>query len=129
MPGCGGTLRIEERAAADPLQPKERFLSCPKCGTEEAIDDLFADAAARVNDLRRGERQLFIMGMILFVMTSLLTYVNRDAVTFFGGAVFALLLVQRAIIFRYRAWQATNKKFFLAERPPIREWLADEFKN
>ena len=121
MPGCDGALRIEERAS-------ERLLVCPKCGTEQVIDELIDAAAEKVDELRRGERQLFFLGISLFVATSLLALINGDPLTFFGGAVFALILIQRAMIFRYRAWQALNRKLF-EDRPPVRQWIADEFRH
>lgn len=125
--GCDGILEIEDRSGDKGDAEGARFLVCPKCGTEQAIDDLLDAAASKVDSLRKGERQLFLGGAALFVATTILAVVNGDPLTFFGGAVFALILIQRAMIFRYKAWQATNRRLF-QDRPPVREWLADEFR-
>lgn len=103
-------------------------LACDVCGGSEPIEHLIDEAAGQIDQLRSGERTFFISGLLLFLVFAVLAFLNGSFVTLFGGAVFGILLIMRGFVFRYKAWQITNRKMFQST-PPIREWLADEFKS
>jgi hypothetical protein len=125
--GCKGTLIIDEEHVDGDLEVK-RFLTCPECGTREPIDNLLDVAASKIDHLRSGEKIFFGWGCAVFAVFAIISFFNGDIMTFLGGGVFALILIMRAFAFRYRAWQACNRKLFL-DKPPIREWIMDELKK
>lgn len=125
--GCGGTLEIRDIKHSED-QPIERFLVCPNCGTTEPIDTLLDQAASKIDHLRSGEKTFFLWGCLIFIVFGGISLLNRDIMTFLGGSVFALILIMRAFVFRYRAWQACNRRLF-EDRPPIMDWISDELKN
>ncbi|KPN62912.1 hypothetical protein SAMN04488527_1647 [Aliiroseovarius crassostreae] len=125
--GCGGTLTILDVIDGEEGDAQAvRSLVCQKCNTSQPIDHLIDRAAAQIDGLRSGERIFFISGMALFIVFTVMAFLNGSFLTLFGGAVFALLLIMRGFVFRYKAWQATNRKMF-EDRPPVLEWLREEF--
>lgn len=126
-PNCGAKVEIKEITNTSDTSQVDRVLICTSCDFYENVATLMEHAVGGIERLRVGERKLFITGLMLFLGASILSFFNKDILTFFGGAVFALVLMQRALLFRYRAWQVTNSKLY-SEKPPVREWLKDEFK-
>lgn len=126
-PSCGGKLEILD-IIEEETQEVTRSLVCQECGQHEPIDQLIDQAASQINTLRDGERTFFFSGTAVFTVFAAISFLNSDLTTFLGGAVFSLILMMRGFVFRYRAWQCANKKLYL-DRPPIREWLADEFSD
>lgn len=127
--GCGGSLTILDIIESDDVDAQPvRSLVCQTCNTSQPIDQLIDRAAAQIDDIRSGERIFFISGMALFIVFTVMAFLNGSLLTLFGGAVFALLLIMRGFVFRYKAWQATNRKMF-EDNPPIMEWLREEFSK
>lgn len=127
MEGCDGQLQILDVIdGEDGDSQVVRSLVCPKCSTSQAIDHLIDKAANQIDSLRSGERIFFVSGLILFTFFTVLSFLNGSFMTMFGGAVFALLLIMRGFVFRYKAWQITNRRLF-DDEPPWRAWLAEEW--
>lgn len=124
--GCDGTLQILDIIPDEDPSAVVTSLACETCGGSEPIEHLIDEAASQIDQLRSGERTFFVSGLMLFVIFAGLAFMNGSFVTLFGGAVFGVLLIMRGFVFRYKAWQITNRKMF-ETTPPIREWLADEF--
>lgn len=129
--GCEGRLEILD--LVDDNQDAEeakivKSLACQTCGNSQPVEDLINHAATQIDALRSGERTFFLSGIAMFCVFAFLSFTSGNFLTFFGGAVFALLLMMRGFVFRYKAWQATNAKLF-ETKPPIAEFLRDEFSS
>lgn len=124
--GCDGTLQILDIIPEGDKTAVVTSLACETCGRSEPVEHLIDQAAGQIDQLRSGERTFFISGLLLFLIFAGLAFMNGSFVTLFGGGVFGVLLIMRGFVFRYKAWQITNRKMFQST-PPFREWLADEF--
>ena len=127
--GCEGSLEVLDIVDEESANyTATTSLACELCGEHEPIEHLIDQAVEKIDEIRSGERIFFVSGLLIFTAFAFISFLNGNFLTLFGGAVFSIILIMRGFLFRYKAWQITNRKLFSAA-PPVREWLADEFKR
>lgn len=140
-PNDGSFLRIENvyDTDADYIQTRDGetlpahthpdpSLVCPQCGFTVRIETLIEEAQADAAHIKRSENQLVTMAFALGAGCALIAYLTSNLFLLVGGALFALSLFIRALLLRYRYWQAVNARMF-ESRPPFMEWLRYELRS
>jgi len=125
-PACGeGKLQIETVIEGP---ESERILVCDSCEASSPVDDQVQQVVGQINEIREAERKMMIFALIIIVGFGLLAYFNQNLSTFLVALFLGLALMIRSIGYRYRAWQIVNMRLF-EERPPVMDWLRDEWKK
>lgn len=110
-----------------PATPVRAF-ECPKCGGLIHVADLISDAQGQLDYLKKQERQYIIYGLVMALIFGIISFLNKNHLTFIGGMTLAFILVSLSLVYRYRYWQVVKRRLFEG-KAPILDWLRDEFRN
>lgn len=128
-PSCdNGFLKVTNAIEYDDDSTTTSLLVCNACGYTQNITVDLNNVAAKIADLRIGERRFLLAALGAFVIGILYLLVAGNLFTLIGATFIAVLFFTNALVFRYRVWQISHRKLFL-KKPPFGEWLRYELSN